>query len=228
MLFANQTRLIIGCPNNCIGIASYSSSTWTWFAYFGLLGASIGALFHFNTSGYFFFECMKSISLQLSVLFLFLSWAESTYEKQGCVNTTLQLQKIIKYAVNEIICVSSFFFTLFFFFFENALMRTASLLQCSLYTSSDALHSQKLILVGFAIRKQFSSQLSKMYLPKLVFTYFYSVVNLMVNRTSQFGRSLLSLSLSAVQVNVLLVDWGSFRALLPLLDQLDNRAPCND
>lgn len=67
-----------------------------------------------------------------------------------------------------------------------------------------------------------------MYLPKLVFTYFYSVVNLMVNRTSQFGRSLLSLSLSAVQVNVLLVDWGSFRALLPLLDQLDNRAPCND
>lgn len=27
MLFANETRLIIGCPKNCIGIASYASST---------------------------------------------------------------------------------------------------------------------------------------------------------------------------------------------------------
>lgn len=204
MLFANQTRLIIGCPNNCIGIASYSSSTWTWFAYFGLLGASIGALFHFNTSGYFFFECMKSISLQLSVLFLFLSWAESTYEKQGSVNTTLQLQNILKYAVNEIICATSFFFFTFrFFFFLSALMRIAGSLKCSIYTFSDALHSQEGCVSRTCNKKTIflPTEQAPCSYRRYFFTYFYFLVNLMVIARVNLAEVFFSLSLSLCSPN---------------------------
>lgn len=141
----------------------------------------------------------KSISLQLSVLFLFLSWAESTYEKLGSVNTTLQLQNILKYAVNEIICATSFFFFTFLFFFVSALMRIAGSLKCSIYTFSDALHSQEGCVSRTCNKKTIflPTEQAPCSYRRYFFTYFYFLVNLMVNRTSQSGRSLfLSFSLS--------------------------------